>query len=100
MRAFFAALAVVFIAATSSACGPKGGDTTPAGGAGSGSGASELPTGNLGATCACGNGPDGAGSPDCAPVQCSEGLVCGYPCGIDGCDHVCMTQADADLPRP
>lgn len=95
---------VIFALVTTVACGPKGGDTTPTSGTtatGSGSGASESPTGNLGAVCACGDGPDGADlAPDCTPVKCSEGLVCGYPCGIEGCNSVCMTQADADMPRP
>lgn len=30
--------------------------------------------------------------------QCAPGLKCGYPCGIQGCDHVC--QPEDELPKP
>lgn len=31
-------------------------------------------------------------------VECAAGLQCCYPCGIPGCDSVCM--ADCGPPRP
>lgn len=31
---------------------------------------------------------------------CEPGLVCGYPCGIAGCNWVCMTPAEAQQARP
>lgn len=30
--------------------------------------------------------------------QCAPGLKCGYPCGIQGCEHVC--QPEDELPKP
>lgn len=30
--------------------------------------------------------------------QCEQGLKCGYPCGIEGCQNVCM--AEDELARP
>jgi len=35
-----------------------------------------------------------------AQTPCKPGLVCGYPCGMAGCDWECMTPEDADLLRP
>lgn len=36
------------------------------------------------------------------PPPCGPGLFCCYPCGIDGCDSVCHTEAEcnADRTRP
>ena len=31
---------------------------------------------------------------------CAPGLVCGYPCGIAGCPHACMTREEARVRRP
>jgi hypothetical protein len=31
-------------------------------------------------------------------VECASGMQCCYPCGIPGCDSVCMT--DCGPPRP
>ncbi len=33
-------------------------------------------------------------------TPCKPGLVCGYPCGIDGCDWTCMTPEEAEMQRP
>ena len=30
--------------------------------------------------------------------DCAVGLVCCYPCGIEGCDNVCMEPCDATEP--
>ena len=30
---------------------------------------------------------------------CAAGLSCCYPCGIEGCDHVCHTEAECDMDR-
>ena len=35
-----------------------------------------------------------------APVECGPGLHCCYPCGIQGCDFTCMTQAECNVNRP
>jgi hypothetical protein len=34
--------------------------------------------------------------PDCRAVTCRTDLVCGYPCGMRGCNSVCMTLKDAE----
>jgi hypothetical protein len=31
---------------------------------------------------------------------CPRGMVCGYPCGIEGCPHGCMSRDQARVPRP
>ena len=31
-------------------------------------------------------------------VDCGPGLSCCYPCGIDGCDSVCMTSCPEGIP--
>lgn len=53
--------------------------------------------GQAGAICRCGQRAteDGAAS-DCKAVPCAEGLVCGYRCGIPGCDSTCMTSEEAE----
>jgi hypothetical protein len=45
-------------------------------------------TGDVGAVCSC--NPDRADA--CRPVECKPELVCGYPCGISGCNSTCMTR--------
>ena len=77
--------------------GCSGASTPPAGpGSGSGSGTAAVTPGGEGTICRAGEhrGPDN-------PVEarpCEEGLQCCYPCGIQGCDSVCM--ADCGPPRP
>jgi len=51
--------------------------------------------GDVGAVCSCGRQSEGK----CTAVDCKAGLVCSYPCGIDGCDSVCMTAEDAENSR-
>lgn len=51
----------------------------------------EPAPGELGSVCNC---HDDIG-PECEEAPCREGLVCGYPCGIDGCNSVCMTPDEA-----
>ena len=51
--------------------------------------------GNEGAVCAFGDRHKGSGE----PVACGPGLNCCYPCGIDGCDSVCMRgECPTDIP--
>lgn len=45
-------------------------------------------TGDVGAVCSC--NPDRADA--CKPVECKPELVCGYPCGVRGCNSTCMTR--------
>jgi hypothetical protein len=52
--------------------------------------------GDVGAVCRCG----AAGGPACAAVACKPTLVCGYPCGMEGCNSVCMTHQEHDKPSP
>lgn len=54
----------------------------------------DAKVGNHGAICRCGE--QGAGTVDCKAVECAEGLVCGYACGIPGCDSTCMTPQEAE----
>jgi hypothetical protein len=54
--------------------------------------------GNHGAVCAVGGRHRGDDAPKV--VECTAGLQCCYPCGIDGCDSVCMTQAECNVKRP
>ncbi|MDB4960548.1 MAG: hypothetical protein JWP01_547 [Myxococcales bacterium] len=46
-------------------------------------------SGDVGATCQCGTQH---AQDDCVAVACKPDLVCGYQCGIPGCDSRCMTQ--------
>ena len=42
-----------------------------------------------------------AGTEGCSDNSpCRPGLVCGYPCGIDGCPNACMTRAASRIRRP
>jgi hypothetical protein len=51
--------------------------------------------GKEGAVCAFGDQHKGSGE----PVACAPGLNCCYPCGIDGCDSVCMRgDCPTDIP--
>jgi hypothetical protein len=33
------------------------------------------------------------------PAECQPGLTCCYPCGIDGCDDVCMDVHGGGCPK-
>jgi hypothetical protein len=33
------------------------------------------------------------------PAECQPGLTCCYPCGIDGCDDVCMDTHGGGCPK-
>lgn len=48
-------------------------------------------SGEVGATCGCGDQHEPGA---CVEVSCRPGLECGYPCGIKGCDSICMTRED------
>lgn len=61
-------------------------------GSGSGSGASRVGEGGI-----CGYGRLSEHVGEEAP-QCQAGLSCCYPCGIEGCDSICMR--DCGPPRP
>lgn len=39
-------------------------------------------------------------SPRKKTVTCGVGLSCCYPCGVDGCDFTCLTNAECSVPRP
>lgn len=52
--------------------------------------------GELGSVCHCG---ERAGGPNCKSAPCKPGLVCGYGCGIPGCDSTCMTPEQAKSSR-
>lgn len=47
-------------------------------------------TGDPGAVCSCSDHPQSPGA--CSAVACKPDLVCGYPCGVDGCNSICMTR--------
>lgn len=51
--------------------------------------------GGPGTICALGERSQGS---DRQAHECNPGLTCCYPCGIPGCDSVCM--ADCGPPRP
>ena len=55
--------------------------------------------GKLGDICAYGTrrrGPDDDGvGPSRPALQCEKGLICCYPCGIQGCDSVCKKTCPA-----
>lgn len=73
-----------------------GGPRSPAPGDGASSGGDDAAgTGGPGAICALGEQNT---DPDAVAVTCAEGLRCCYPCGIPGCDSVCME--DCGPPRP
>ena len=78
----------IFIALFLVACGgkqtpaPVGDNTKPA-------------VGNEGAVCAIGRQHQGSA----VAVECGPGFNCCYPCGIDGCDSVCMAgDCPTDIP--
>lgn len=50
--------------------------------------------GTQGAVCAIGDEHRGSG----VAVACGPGLSCCYPCGIDGCDSVCMPECPVGMP--
>jgi len=50
--------------------------------------------GGRGDICACGR--NRSGESDCTEVVCGPGLVCGYGCGVPGCDGVCMTPEESE----
>lgn len=82
-------MTAALVAACSSPAKPTSNVTTPTGGSDS----------NHGAVCGLGGRHEHASDAP-APVECSAGLQCCYPCGIDGCDSVCMTPAECDVKRP
>jgi hypothetical protein len=53
--------------------------------------------GDVGATCHCHE--RGLERATCVAVECKPELVCGYPCGIDGCDSVCMKRGEPGGPK-
>ena len=55
--------------------------------------------GNQGAVCALGGRHENRSDAP-KPVECTDGLQCCYPCGIDGCDSICMTPAECNVNRP
>ena len=59
---------------------------------------SDANVGNHGAVCGLG-GRHKPGD-DITPVECTAGLQCCYPCGIDGCDDICMTPDECRMDRP
>lgn len=51
--------------------------------------------GKAGAVCRIGDQHTGSA----VAVECGPGLNCCYPCGIDGCDSVCMAgDCPTDIP--
>jgi hypothetical protein len=59
--------------------------------------------GGAGAVCRLGEERESMRRPGPRAVKvedCGPGLQCGYPCGIPGCNWVCMTPAEAQHPRP
>lgn len=73
--------------------------TSPPSNLASPSDADESKLGNHGAVCQLGRRHENtAGAPKV--VECSEGLSCCYPCGIQGCDFKCMTPAECNVKRP
>ena len=74
-------LAIAFAVVVATSCGhPRGGTSTPPEGAG-----------DVGAVCNCSDERPGGADDACVEVACKAGLVCGYGCGIPGCDSTCMT---------
>lgn len=52
-------------------------------------------TGKQGDVCAIGREHEGSA----VAVTCGPGFNCCYPCGIDGCDSVCMAgECPTDIP--
>ena len=47
-------------------------------------------SGKVGAICRCGE----RATPACKAEACAADLVCGYGCGIPGCDSTCMTAEE------
>jgi hypothetical protein len=88
----FVALALALaLAACSSPAKPVASSTS--------SGGSDSKLGNHGAVCGLGSRHESSSDAP-APVECSAGLQCCYPCGIDGCDDVCMTPDECNEKRP
>jgi hypothetical protein len=102
-------LIAAFVTASVAACGgshpPTSANQTGSGSTGTtGSGASSTGGGGgsnngtvTGEGQVCGYGSRSAMANAQAPA-CPAGLKCCYPCGIEGCDSVCM--ADCGPPRP
>ena len=60
-------------------------------------------TGRAGAVCRLGEEREGMRRPAPRVVKveaCAPGLACGYPCGIPGCNWVCMSPAQGQQRRP
>jgi hypothetical protein len=41
----------------------------------------------------------GIGAPCNSPSDCQAGLLCCYPCGVDGCQNQCMIPVDGQCPQ-
>jgi hypothetical protein len=82
-------LTAALVAACSSPAKPTSNVTTPP--------ADKV--GNHGAVCGLGSRHENSSDAP-APVECSAGLQCCYPCGIDGCDDICMTPDECNEKRP
>jgi hypothetical protein len=52
--------------------------------------------GGHGAVCQCGERSADRSGESCHPLECADGLVCAYGCGIPGCDSTCMTPDEAE----
>ncbi|HVV85721.1 MAG TPA: hypothetical protein VHE35_21830 [Kofleriaceae bacterium] len=67
--------------------------------AGSGSGSAEKKVVGHNETCFSREGERGGGK---EVADCADGLECCYPCGIPGCDSVCMTHEECEesITRP
>jgi len=91
-----ALLALVLLLGACVGGSPAPAEPTPGSGSGSGSGPA-ADVGGEGTVCRAGERQ----IPGQAPPEvqaCAAGLRCCYPCGIPGCDSVCM--ADCGPPRP
>ena len=101
-------------------CGDGGGSTTSSGGGGAGTTSTDT-GGSGGATTSTSEGGGGSGgstttssttTTDTGGTQaegqpcgqsaegatCKSGLVCCYPCGIEGCDFTCTVPCEAGSP--
>jgi hypothetical protein len=84
MRFFFVAALFFIGCGGQTTAGPKEIDEAPR----------SVP-GGPGSVCKCAFEGQGAGTQNaCKAVQCNEGLICGYGCGIPGCDSTCMTPKE------
>lgn len=95
MRAFAFALALLGVA-----CGGSHPSSTSPGPSAAAPDAAPLAKhdGTAGAVCGWGEEhTDDRSLP--APGECQPGLTCCYPCGIEGCDDVCMDVHGGGCPK-